>query len=164
VQLIEEQQEAVGKLPESAKGYTAIFAIERGGAALAEQIASGGMLVCLTKKIQESKSGIDNARKKNQEVSSLIADIEEYASSYDKSEPVFVTVAETFVGGGSLSDLVGQIASSGILGKFPNLKIRFYYCNSQYILRGAKMREKIKLKMRKVFQKMSQERIMKREI
>ena len=118
---IEEHQKAVASLQdEMASGsYAEIFAIERGGAALAEQIASNGMAPRLTQHVMDETG---KGRKKKKEIENLIQDIRNHVQETPKGETIKITVAETFVGGGSASSVLKKLKI--LISEFPNLHIK----------------------------------------
>lgn len=118
---IEEHQKAVASLQdEMASGsYAEIFAIERGGAALAEQIASNGMAPRLTQHVMDETG---KGREKKKEIGNLIQDIRNHVQATPEGETIKITVAETFVGGGSASSVLKQLRK--LIREFPNLHIK----------------------------------------
>lgn len=118
---IEEHQKAVDSLQDemASDSYAEIFAIERGGAALAEQIAGNGMAPRLTQHVMDETG---KGREKKKEIGNLIQDIRNLVQATPEGETIKITVAETFVGGGSASSVLKQLRK--LIREFPNLHIK----------------------------------------
>lgn len=118
---IEEHQKAVASLQDemASDSYAEIFAIERGGAALAEQIAGSEMPPRLTQHVMmETGKG----REKKKEIGNLIQDITNLVQATPEGETIKITIAETFVGGGSATSLLKQLRK--LIRQFSNLYIK----------------------------------------